>query len=194
MPKESAFKLRSGNSPLFKTMGSSPMNQLINKGETGEKSSENIDKKSKKTNILRSFRDFLSPKTKQTPEGRKTGDIKRKMFSSNIEVRMKAQKENRARLKKAKVKSVEKKTKPEHAEMYTFTTSKPKKFKSEAFKGRKGDPYSYRTTKGGYEFSKGGKKWKTATDSKAIEAIGKRYKEYAKSIEETSKWHPPLKK
>ena len=47
-------------------------------------------------------------------------------------------------------------------------------FKPVTFKGKKGDPYSYRTTKdGGYEYSTDGKKFTKATNKKAIEAISK---------------------
>jgi predicted nucleic acid-binding Zn-ribbon protein len=46
--------------------------------------------------------------------------------------------------------------------------------KSKTFKGKKGDPYTYRKTKdGGYEYSKDGKKFTKATNKKAIEAISK---------------------
>tara|TARA_Y100001937_G_scaffold92580_1_gene125373 strand:+ start:214 stop:609 length:396 start_codon:yes stop_codon:yes gene_type:complete len=46
--------------------------------------------------------------------------------------------------------------------------------KSKTFKGKKGDPYTYRKTKdGGYEYSKDGKKFTKATSKKAIEAISK---------------------
>jgi len=45
---------------------------------------------------------------------------------------------------------------------------------SKTFKGKKGDPYTYRKTKdGGYEYSKDGKKFTKATNKKAIEAISK---------------------
>ena len=47
-------------------------------------------------------------------------------------------------------------------------------FKPVTFKGKKGDPYSYRTTKsGGYEFSKDGTNFTKATNQKAIDAISK---------------------
>ena len=46
--------------------------------------------------------------------------------------------------------------------------------KSKTFKGKKGDPYTYRKTNdGGYEYSKDGKKFTKATNKKAIEAISK---------------------
>ena len=45
---------------------------------------------------------------------------------------------------------------------------------NKTFKGKKGDPYTYRKTKdGGYEYSKDGKKFTKATNKKAIEAISK---------------------
>ena len=45
---------------------------------------------------------------------------------------------------------------------------------TKTFKGKKGDPYTYRKTKdGGYEYSKDGKKFTKATNKKAIEAISK---------------------
>ena len=48
------------------------------------------------------------------------------------------------------------------------------RFKPVTFKGEKGDPYSYRTTKsGGYEFSKDGTNFTKATNQKAIDAISK---------------------
>ena len=74
---------RNGKGVDFKEMGSSPA----------------------KETIVESFRNFMT--SKQTEEGRKTGDIKRRMRHSNIEVRMKAKRENRERLKKARGTKVE---------------------------------------------------------------------------------------
>ena len=92
---------------------------------------------------------------------------------------MQAQKENRARFKKAR-EATKTKTTPKHAEMYTSTIPKTTKFKPYEFT-RKGDPYSYRTTEGsGYEFKsigKGGRtkgEWYTATGG--LEKIAKAYK------------------
>ena len=53
------------------------------------------------------------------------------------------------------------------------TTPDLNEFKAVTFKGKKGDPYSYRTTKGGgYEYSKDGKTF-TKASGKGAEAISK---------------------
>ena len=55
----------------------------------------------------------------------------------------------------------------------TLNTSNSNEFKAVTFKGKKGDPYSYRTTKGGgYEYSKDGKTF-TKASKKGNEAISK---------------------
>ena len=55
----------------------------------------------------------------------------------------------------------------------TLNTSNSNEFKAVTFKGKKGDPYSYRTTKGGgYEYSKDGKTF-TKASGKGAEAISK---------------------
>ena len=165
------FKLRSGNNlggrngkgVNFKEMASSPV----------------------KENIVESFRKFMT--SKQTKEGSDIGDIKRRMRHSNIEVRTKAQAENRARLKKIREEKVDKPrtdvlsknirdtsdlTVEDRASLgetvYPQQKTEGKDFLTQGFT-REGDPYSYRTKEGGgYEFKsrgKGGRKkgeWYTA--------------------------------
>jgi hypothetical protein len=54
-------------------------------------------------------------------------------------------------------------------------------FKATTFGGNPGDPYTYRTTKGGgYEFSKDKKTWTTASKKSGISAIDKIFKKYVK--------------
>ena len=67
---------------------------VLRQEEQKEKSSEQDEKR----NIIESFMDFIG--TKQTESGREMGDLKRRMRHPNIEVRMKAERENRERLKK----------------------------------------------------------------------------------------------
>ena len=59
--------------------------------------------------------------------------------------------------------------------------TKPNVFKATTFGGHKGDPYTYRTKKGGgYEFSKDKKTWTTASKKSGITAIDKLFKKYVK--------------
>ena len=138
------FKLRSGNNiggrngsgVKFKTMGSSPV----------------------KENVVESFTNFLF-NTKQTEEGRAIGDLRQRMRHPNIEVRMKAERENRERLKKLREsKEVEVKEEtppgPEPEKVVeVIEEEKEEGFKPHEFTREGGDPYSYRTKEGGgYEF------------------------------------------
>ena len=146
LQKKSAFTLKSGNNiggrngrgVNFKQMGG--------------------DSPVKQTNFIGSFSNFL--KSKQTAEGLEIGDLKRRMRSPNIEIRTKAQRENRERLKTAKQTTADK-ILTDATETKTETDTK--KFEPYEFTRGGGDPYSYRTKKGGgYEFQslkgKGGRK------------------------------------
>ena len=146
LQKKSAFTLKSGSNIVgrngrdvnFKQMGS--------------------DSPVKQTNFIGSFSNFL--KSKQTAEGLEIGDLKRRMRSPNIEIRTKAQRENRERLKTAKQTTADK-ILTDATETKTETDTK--KFEPYEFTRGGGDPYSYRTKKGGgYEFQslkgKGGRK------------------------------------
>ena len=167
------FKLRSGNNlggrngkgVDFKAMGSSPA----------------------KGDIVESFKNFMT--SKQTKEGRDIGDLKRRMRHPNIEVRMKAERENRERLKKIKEKKVEvkKETPPEPEKVVeVIEEEKEEGFKPHEFTREGGDPYSYRTKEGGgYEFkSLEGKGGRTKGDWYTIGGGGTEIeKAYKKSLE-----------
>ena len=160
LQKKSAFTLKSGNNiggrngngVNFKAMGNSPVKQ---------------------TDFISSFTNFLF-NTKQTEEGRAIGDLRQRMRHPNIEVRMKAQRENRERLKKIKEKEVEvkKETPPAVVEEKKEEGFKPKYFQ-EYHDKPSSKQYQYRHVgedEGGYniyEFKKPGSDiWKKAGKTK----------------------------
>ena len=199
MPKQkfgegrSPFSLKSGNNiggrngkgVSFKTMGS-PITYRGPKPESPESSEV------KKASISDNFKNFL--KSEQTEEGRKIGDIKRRMRSPNIEVRVKAEKENRERLKNArKLESQRKKKSKDIYEKKTESKSKVKPSSKDIVKStdeststyskpfqrsKTGDPYSYRISGESTQFQslrgRGGRtkgSWYDVTDPTAISEI-----------------------
>ena len=145
LQKKSAFTLKSGNNiggrngrdVNFKQMGG--------------------DSPVKQTNFIGSFTNFLF-NTKQTEEGRAIGDLKRRMRSPNIEIRMKAQRENRERLKKAREAATsktesdfetiaEEAAETQASKWGEVEEATETEFKPHEFTRGGGDPYSYRTKK-----------------------------------------------
>ena len=159
--KKSAFTLKSGNNiggrngegVKFKQMGG--------------------DSPVKQTDFISSFTNFLF-NTKQTEEGRAIGDLRQRMRHPNIEVRTKAQRENRERLKKlreSKEVEVKEETPPAVVEEKKEEGFKPKYFQeyhdkpsSKQYQYRKiGNEGKYSV----YEFKKPGSDiWKKAGKTK----------------------------
>ena len=164
MPYKKSTQKKYGDNPLQKKSAFT----LKSENNIGGRNGRNVNFKKmgsdspvKQTNFIGSFSNFL--KSKQTREGSDIGELKRRMRHANIEVRTKAQRENRERLKKAR------QTTTTADEILADTTEAKKeksteKYKSFEFTRTGGDPYSYRTKEGGgYEFqSRGTEKGKKA--------------------------------
>tara|TARA_R100001594_G_scaffold70101_3_gene104444 strand:- start:438 stop:947 length:510 start_codon:yes stop_codon:yes gene_type:complete len=160
------FKLRSGNTTPFKQMGSSPVKDDGKKTLLG-----GIGK------IFQSFGDFLSSKKEKSSTN--IGENLRKKYGTG-EYRIGKSKASEAGIRpgesKRQFKKRYKKVVVDEGEGSGEGSGSG--FKPIEFSGKKGDPYSYRTTEsGGYQYKLGSDAWTTATDKGAITAIGELFKQ-----------------
>ena len=182
------FKLKSGNSPLFKRMGSSPMQHGVENPDTGKKEYRGHSHEG-----MTLTESLGLGKFKETALGKAgtqikstLGEIKSKVEGAASKVRTTVSED--IKKKKKDIKSLEtdiltkkelgttkklKEKEEEEKKKKKIVTTKKKKVTT--LKSSAGDPYSYRRTEdGGYEYRKGKGSWIKAS-GKGLEAIKKRY-------------------
>jgi len=151
--KKGPFKLKSGNKPsMAQLSGVSPMKEMVDKGAGKGKVNPFSAEYKRMTKSQREKKYGF----KTTKEG-----IKQKKIIGSGKTGKIGNIGNIGKTLQNIVQSV---------------TSGSKKFKSVTFKGKPGDPYSYRTLEGGgYEYSTDGKTYKKATKkgNKAIDELFK---------------------
>tara|TARA_R110002020_G_scaffold1583_4_gene7138 strand:- start:356 stop:862 length:507 start_codon:yes stop_codon:yes gene_type:complete len=158
------FKMKSGNSPLFKKMGASPVKQ------------EKKDIFKSIGNIVKSFGDFLGSKKKKSSTN--IGENLRKKYGTG-EYKIGGSKASEAgkRPGESKRKFKKRTTKKVVIDNDSGNDNKGDAFKPITFSGKKGDKYSYRTTKsGGYQYKLGNDPWTTAKSKKGLAAIDALFK------------------
>ena len=189
------FKLKSGNSPLFKRMGSSPMQHGVENPDTGKKEYRGHSHEGMTLTERLGLGKF-----KETALGKAgtqikstLGEIKSKVEGAASKVRTTVSEDIKKKKKDIKsletdiltkkelgtTKKLKEKEEEEKKKKKIVTTKKKKvtakKKKVTTLKSHAGDPYSYRRTEdGGYEYRKGKGSWIKAS-GKGLEAIKKRY-------------------